>query len=176
MKETNLLTGQHVSLRAMEPEDLEALYTIENDSSLWDVSSTHIPYSRYTLKQFIAKGTHDIYTDKQLRLMIESTDDGTVVGIIDLVDFQPYHHKAEIGIVIARDYRHKGIGAEVLHLIEQYASRYLQLHQLYAYVSTGNEASIKLFQKADYKHTATLEQWIYQDKKHIDVLVYQKFL
>ncbi len=174
MIETNLLIGKHVSLRAMEPEDLELLYTLENDSKVWDISSIHVPYSRYTLKQFIAKGTHDIYTDKQLRLMIESVDDGTVVGIVDITDFQPYHHRAEIGIVLARDYRNKGIGTEVLHLIEQYADSYLQLHQIYAYVSSTNEASLKLFQKAGFKHTATLDQWIYQGKKYLDVFIFQK--
>ena len=55
MIETNLLTGKHVSLRAIEPEDLEILYTLENDTDMWDISSVHVPYSRYTLKQFIAK-------------------------------------------------------------------------------------------------------------------------
>ena len=127
MIETNLLTGKHVSLRAIEPEDLEILYTLENDTDMWDISSVHVPYSRYTLKQFIAKGTHDIYTDRQLRLMIESVDDGTVAGIVDLIEFNPYHHRAEIGIVLAKDYRQQGIGTEVLHLIDQYAVRYLQL-------------------------------------------------
>ncbi len=174
MIETNLLTGKHVSLRAIEPEDLEILYTLENDTNIWDISSIHVPYSRYTLKQFIAKGTHDIYTDRQLRLMIESVEDGTVAGIVDLIEFNPYHHRAEIGIVLARDYRKQGIGTEVLQLIERYAVRYLQLKQIYAYVSSRNEASVKLFQKAGYQPTATLKQWIYQDKEYIDVIFYQK--
>ena len=174
MIETNLLTGKHESLRAIEPEDLEILYTLENDTDMWDISSVHVPYSRYTLKQFIAKGTHDIYTDRQLRLMIESVDDGTVAGIVDLIEFNPYHHRAEIGIVLAKDYRQQGIGTEVLHLIDQYAVRYLQLKQIYAYISSANEASIRLFQKAGYRHTATLEQWIYQNKEYTDVFFYQK--
>ena len=36
MIKTNLLQGERVSLRAMEPEDLEVLYTLENDTTLWD--------------------------------------------------------------------------------------------------------------------------------------------
>ena len=38
-----------IRLRAIEPEDLDLLYQIENDSSLWDVGTTNVPYSRYTL-------------------------------------------------------------------------------------------------------------------------------
>ena len=117
---TNLLSGERVALRAMEPEDLEILYTLENNTDIWNVSSINAPYSRYTLKQFIAKGTHDVYTDGQLRLMIESIEDGTVIGMVDLVDFNPRHLRAEIGIILAHDYQNKGFGTEVLFLMERY--------------------------------------------------------
>ena len=35
-----------VRLRAMEPEDLDALYRIENDRDVWDVGENNVPYSR----------------------------------------------------------------------------------------------------------------------------------
>ena len=171
---TNLLIGKHVTLRAMEPEDLEVLYTLENDTSLWDISSVNVPYSRYLLKQFIAKGTHDIYTDGQLRLMVESIDDGTVVGMVDLVDFNPRHLRAEVGIVLARDYRNMGFGTEILVLMEQYVKEFLHLHQLYAYVSSKNEPSIKLFSKAGYKQTCTLKNWLMIGNEFVDTKIFQK--
>jgi len=171
---TNLLIGEHVTLRAMEPEDLEVLYTLENDTSLWDISSVNVPYSRYLLKQFIAKGTHDIYTDGQLRLMIESVDDGTVIGMADLVDFNPRHRRAEIGIVLARDYRNNGLGTEVLTLMEQYVQQFLHLRQLYAYVSAKNEATNKLFLKAGYESTCTLKDWLIIGDEYTDTKIFQK--
>ena len=42
-------------LRPLEPEDLDWLYSIENDTALWDTSNTDIPYSRYALRQYIAE-------------------------------------------------------------------------------------------------------------------------
>ena len=38
-----------VRLRAMEPEDLDFLYAMENDKEVWDVGCTNVPYSRYVL-------------------------------------------------------------------------------------------------------------------------------
>ena len=70
-----------VKLRAIEPEDLDILYQIENDISLWNVGCTNVPYSRYTLHNYIADCVNDIYTDRQLRMMIEN-DKAEVVGII----------------------------------------------------------------------------------------------
>ena len=56
-----------ISLRALEPEDLDLLYHIENDDELWGVGVTNVPYSRYLLHDFISSTTGDIYTDKQIR-------------------------------------------------------------------------------------------------------------
>ena len=44
------LKGKHVKLRAVEPEDLKNLYKWENDSTLWNVSDTITPFSKYILK------------------------------------------------------------------------------------------------------------------------------
>ena len=38
-----------VHLRAIEPEDLDLLYRIENDQTLWHLGTTNVHYSRYTL-------------------------------------------------------------------------------------------------------------------------------
>ena len=173
---TNLLSGERVALRAMEPEDLEILYTLENNTDIWNVSSINAPYSRYTLKQFIAKGTHDVYTDGQLRLMIESIEDGTVIGMVDLVDFNPRHLRAEIGIILAHDYQNKGFGTEVLFLMERYVHQFLHLKQLYAYICTNNEPSVKLFTKAGYTSTSTLRKWLYINDEFVDAKIFQKFI
>ena len=93
------MSEQKVLLRALEPEDLDMLYQIENNRQLWDVGMTNVPYSRYALHDYIAHASVDIYTDKQVRLMIENQQ-GTIVGIVDIVDFNPQHLRAEVGIFI----------------------------------------------------------------------------
>ena len=80
-----------VKLRAMEPEDLDVLYEIENDAEMWHIGAVNVPYSRYLLHDYIAHATGDIYTDRQVRLMIENAE-GQCVGLVDLVDFNPQHH------------------------------------------------------------------------------------
>ena len=35
-----------IHLRALEPEDLDMLYQIENNRELWSVGVTNVPYSR----------------------------------------------------------------------------------------------------------------------------------
>ena len=60
-----------IRLRAIEPEDLDLLYRIENDVKLWNIGTTNVPYSRYILHDYVANASDDIYTDRQVRMMVE---------------------------------------------------------------------------------------------------------
>jgi diamine N-acetyltransferase len=159
------LEGAHIHLRAMEPTDLENLYLWENDPENWFVSQTRTPYSKHALKQFIEDSQKDIYEIKQLRFMIilnaEDNDENTPVGAIDLFDFDPYHRRAGIGILVARkEYRRKGIASEALSLLIHYSFNLLGLHQLYCNVAKGNDASFKLFIKSGFKVTGEKKDWL----------------
>ena len=79
---------ERIRLRALEPEDLEWLYRVENDETIWKWGNTNVPYSRYALKKYIAESSHDIYADGQLRLAAVMSD-GRVVGCADLVNCIP---------------------------------------------------------------------------------------
>ena len=164
-----------IKLRALEPEDLDILYMIENDTGLWNVGTTNVPYSRYTLHEYIARATNDIYTDRQVRLMAENEAD-EVVGIVDLVNFDPQHQRAELGIVIMNDYRRKGYATAAVEEILHYAQRILHLHQLYAIVDKQNTAAFLLFKKTAFQESATLEQWLFDGQAYRDALLLQRFL
>lgn len=164
-----------VRLRAMEPEDLDILYRIENDRTLWDVGCTNVPYSRFTLHNYIADCVNDIYTDKQLRLMIVNAD-GEVVGIIDMMNFDPRHQRAEIGVVVMNRFRNQGYASAAVSRLVEYAGKNLHLHQLYVLVDAGNEYSIDLFSSLGFKKTASLSDWLYKDGGYRDALMMQFFL
>ena len=64
MKEPN------IRLRALELEDLDFLYQIENDDRLWELGVSNVPYSRRVLLDYITSASADIYlseTKKRLK-------------------------------------------------------------------------------------------------------------
>lgn len=164
-----------VILRALEPEDLDELYAIENDRQTWGVSVTNVPYSRYVLRDYIARVTGDIYTDRQVRLMV-CGEDGSTVGIVDLVNFDPAHCRAEVSIIIKAAYRRRSYGAETLSRIAAYAHDTLHLHTLYAIVPTDNTPSAALFRKGGYRPSGTLRDWLYDGTEYRDATIFQLFL
>ena len=159
----------------MEPEDLEVLYRIENDAELWAVGTTNVPYSRYTLHDYIATSSDDIFADRQLRLII--VDGKETVGIADLINFDPRHRRAEVGIVIEKPYRRKGYAKAALEALHDYARRVIHLHQLYAIVGADNLPARRLFLSEGYRATATLKEWLLcADNSYADAEVMQMIL
>ena len=170
----NKETTPYINLRAIEPEDLDLLYKIENDELLWDTGLNNVQYSRYILHEYIANSKGDIYTDKQVRLIIEN--DKESVGIIDLIDFNQKNMRAESGIVRQKKHRNKGDGqAAILHIIK-YAKDVLHLHQLYAYIDIYNKNSINMFKKIGFTSSLELEDWLYDGEKYHKAIIMQYFL
>lgn len=171
------MNGNHpqVTLRAMEPEDLDLLYQIENDREIWDVGQTNVPYSYYTLRNYIANSTSDIYADRQVRLMIVASEHGTV-GIVDLINFDPQHNRAEVGIVIRKSFRHLGFANAAMTQLVDYSRKVLHLHQLYAFVAKDNEPSMRLFSQLGFSATSELKDWLYDGEVYHSAMLMQFFL
>ena len=159
---TNLrLENKRVLLRAVEPEDLEYLYSWENDTDLWLLSNTLTPFSRHTLKKYIENTKADIFEAKQLRLMIEKTADGETIGAIDLFDFDPFNLHAGIGILIAdKTNRKKGYASEALDILIDYCFSRLGLMHLFCNITENNEESLKLFISKGFVISGQKKLWI----------------
>ena len=162
-----------MKLRAPEPEDLELLYAMENDTALWSVGNATLPYSHYTLREYLEQSRQDLITERQARFVIELSN-GECAGMIDLADYDPINSRAEVCIGVLGAYQGKGVATRALQLLCSYASGRLHLHQLYAYVPAWNEASIKLFEKTGFEITAKLSDWIREKDGYSDVVIVQK--
>ena len=167
------LEGKKIFLRKMEPEDLEFLYSIENNSDFWHVSETKSPYSRWELKQYIENYCYDIFTTKELRLMICDYASQKPVGIVDLFEYHPLHNRCGVGIIVSPEHSGMGIATETLQLVMEYAFKTLLLKQLWCLIDDTNDISKALFEKCGFEQTGTLKQWKQTEAGYADVLVYQ---
>ena len=167
------LKGENSNLRALEPEDLEFLYTIENNESFWEISHTQTPFSKYLLKQYLENAYLDIFEAKQLRLLIEEKSTKRQIGLIDLFDFNPQHKRAGIGILIHPNFQKNGFAFEALSILIDYAFKYLNLHQLYANITATNSKSISLFTKHKFKKVGIKKDWILSEGKFKDEILFQ---
>ncbi len=168
------LKGELVYLRALESDDLDFLYHLENDTSLWEISGTTTPYSKGVLQLYLDNSHRDIYEVKQLRLAI-CLKNNRLIGLIDLFDFDPKNQRAGVGVVVRNsEDRNRGAGTEALQLLVDYAFSILNLRQLYANVSESNTASIKLFSKMGFIKVGVKKDWIFDNGSYKNEILFQK--
>lgn len=168
------ISNSIVCLRAVEPEDLDTLYILENATGRAESGFSSAPHSRYEIGNYITNYSADIYSERQLRLMIVARDTGHTVGAIDIADYEPRDRRGFVGIAIVEDERRRGYGKAALALLCDYASEVLGLHQLVAQVAIDNEASRGLFTSCGFKSCGKLRSWIRRGSKYTDVVLFQR--
>jgi diamine N-acetyltransferase len=172
-----LLQGKNLQLRALEPKDLDLLYQWENNPDIWAVSGTLAPFSRFVIEQYLTISHQDIYTSKELRLMIDlknGNESFKSIGCIDLFDFDPKNKRAGIGILIGDNKeRRKGYAAEAVEVVIDYCFNILDLHQVYCSVIADNQDSMALFRKLNFESTGTRRDWNYNNGQFVDEYLLQ---
>lgn len=162
-----------ISLRALEPSDVDLLYKWENDRSIWTLSNTVSPFSRFVLEQYVMNSHIDIYTTKQLRLMIELADTGKTIGAIDLFEFDPHNRRVGVGIFISDEERDKGYASSTLDLIINYCFNTLMVHQIFCNISADNKKSHFLFKNKGFKLIGVKKEWLLVENKWMDEFIFQ---
>ena len=162
-------------LRALEPSDIEPMYLWENDPEVWRVGGTAAPLSLERIAQFVEEQNYDLYTTKQMRLIIEV--EGIAVGTLDIVDFDPQHLRFGIGILVyTPEARRKGYARAAIEAVKEYARNTLALKQIWASVAEDNEASIALFEGCGFELCGRRKAWLRRHDGYLDQLEYQCIL
>ena len=163
--------NENIIIRAAEPYDADLIYNWENDQEIWRVSETYIPYSLYQIEQFLMN--NDLFSMRQIRIMIEKNNNNTCIGCIDIYDFDPIHMRAGIGILIQKDYRKLGFARQALELIIHYCFNTLMLKQIYCLIDVLNNDSIKLFTNIGFEQCGLRKEWIKTPNGFIDEIEFQ---
>lgn len=170
-----MLQTYSIELRALEPSDIDILYNWENDQKLWHLSNTVAPFSKFILEQYIMNAEQDIFTAKQLRLMIDKSEKKikSTIGAIDLFDFDPVNHRAGVGILIKKSEQKKGYATQALEILIEYSFNVLQLHQIYCNITTDNLPSLELFKKQNFEIIGIKKEWLFIKDQWVDEYILQ---
>ncbi len=168
------IKSDHIYLRALEATDLDLLYSFENNQAIWKVSNTLAPFSKDILELYLHTAHQDIYTNKQLRLMVCLIENNEAIGTIDLFELDPLNLRVGVGVLIFEAYRKNGYAFEAIQLIKRYVQHTLLLHQLYCNISASNKESMALFEKCEFEKTGQKKQWNQISKNQFeDEFMYQ---
>ena len=161
-----------ITLRCAEPEDAGQIFLWENDRDIWRVSGTHVPYTRFQIEQFLL-GNNDLISNKQLRLMIDLTENGLSIGCIDIFDYDAINQRAGLGILIDKAFRQQGYAKAALALCIDYLFKDVMLHQVYCSIDESNTESQQLFVGQGFVLCGRKKEWIRSKDGFLDELEFQ---
>ena len=170
-----MLNNDFIRLRAVEPADVEFLFETENDTSLWKVSETQVPFSRSTMKKY-AESVHDLNQQGQFRYIVERIEDNKRLGMIDLFDYNAMNNRVGVGIVVLPEYQNSGVASAALELLINYAKSHLVLKQVHCSIQANNDNSIRLFEKQGFVKVGERKQWYRTANGWEDELLFQLIL
>lgn len=166
------IKDETIMLRCAEPEDAQLIYRWENDRSVWRVSGTHVPFTRFQIEQFLLSN-NDLFSQKQLRLMIDLNETGESIGCIDIFDYDTLNQRAGLGILIDKSHRQQGFAKAALALCVEYLFKDVLLHQVYCSIDETNTESQQLFLGQGFELCGRRKDWIRTSESYLNVFEYQ---
>jgi diamine N-acetyltransferase len=148
------IRGSKTTLRPVHMDDLNIIYNWENNPEFWGISEHSGTLTKNEIQEFI-EISQDLEKDGQMRWMIQDLD-GTVIGALDIFDFERLARSAGIGILIGEsEDRRKGLAHDALNAFLEFQRSNGEIRQLICLIHKSNEASIALFVKNGFVKKGT---------------------
>lgn len=167
-----MLQGKTVRLREARDDDLPALAALRNDLDLQlALMATPRPNTAERVADWIKRRASD---PAGAFFVIALADGSATIGFLQLVNIDPVHRHADLGICVSAAHQGKGRAAEALALLETYAAGTLGLRKMVLQVLADNARAIAFYERDGYRRVGVLERHHFQCGAFHDVLIMEK--
>ncbi|MBC1978415.1 spermidine N1-acetyltransferase [Listeria marthii] len=154
-----------LKLRPLEREDLKFVHRLNNDAKIMSYWFEE-PYEAFVeLQELYDKHIHD---QSERRFILEL--DGQMVGLVELMEIDYIHRRAEFQIIIDPKFQGHGYAVSATKLAMKYAFHVLNLHKLYLVVDKVNEKAIHIYEKVGFIREGELIDEFFVDGAYHDAI------
>lgn len=154
-----------LKLRPLEREDLKFVHRLNNDAKIMSYWFEK-PYEAFVeLQELYDKHIHD---QSERRFILEL--DGQMVGLVELMEIDYIHRRAEFQIIIDPKFQGHGYAVSATKLAMKYAFHVLNLHKLYLVVDKVNEKAIHVYEKVGFIREGELIDEFFVDGTYHDAI------
>jgi RimJ/RimL family protein N-acetyltransferase len=159
-----------VVLRALEPKDVNSLYSFRNDCEvIRTLGGFSAGYSRSNLEDWIKR--HSNRADEVLWTIADRLTD-KCVGHSGLYQIDTRVRKAEFAILIGERKRWgQGLGKKVTNAVIRWGFSQLNLHKITLSVLTNNSRAIHLYEALGFRCEGVLHDEQFRDGRYLDLML-----
>jgi ribosomal-protein-alanine N-acetyltransferase len=145
------LTTARLLLRQLNAGDDNEIFRLRSNDSVNKYLNRPKANSIDEARAFINKINNGIQNNESLYWGITHKENSTLIGTICLWNISKENGTADIGYELIPEYQGKGIMQEALLKVAEFGFNILKLKAIEACTHPGNEGSIKLLTKNDFK-------------------------
>ena len=155
-----------VTLRPLERGDLHFVHVLNNNRSVMGYWFEE-PYESFVeLEELYRKHIH---VQSERRFIVEDTAHERV-GLVELVEIDHLHRRAEFLIMISPDQQRRGYARAATRLAINYAFRVLNLYKLYLLVDVDNASAIHVYETVGFQREGVLVDEFFADGRYHSVI------
>ena len=156
-------------LRADDAVDLHALMSDADVMAFWDIPEVEdIELTTLILQNQIDQ----MSAKKALYWAMELRGDGTFIGCCDISDIERWHHRGEVGFIVAKAHWGDGYTQEAMQAVVAHAAQGLRLKRLTARTHLGNVRSVRLLERLGFRQEGLLRGYVDRDGERRDCLMF----
>lgn len=154
-----------VKLRPLEREDLKFVHKLNNNAKIMSYWFEE-PYESFVELQDLYD--KHIHVQSERRFIVER--EGEMLGLVELVEIDYIHRRAEFQIIIHPQHQGHGYSVKATKLAMYYAFSVLNMHKLYLIVDRVNEKAIHVYEKVGFRIEGELKDEFFVDGKYHDAI------
>jgi RimJ/RimL family protein N-acetyltransferase len=162
-----LLRGEHVYLRAVEPDDAErihAWYAHADTARLMGEFPRSLARRRIDAETAVRESGRDWYA-----FVICRIEDDEVIGRMDLFEIDKVNGSAGFGMAIGEHrWRGQGLGTDAVNAVLDFCFGQLRLERVWLVTDSVNERAQHVYRKAGLVEEGRLRRAFYQDGRYQD--------
>ena len=157
--------NHNLKIRPLEREDLRFVHDLDNNESVMHYWFEE-PYEAFVeLCDLYDKHIHD---QSERRFVVEH--EGSRVGLVELVEINHIHRRAEFQIIIAPEHQGKGYASEATLLAIEYAFFVLNLYKLFLVVDCDNQPALSVYRKLGFQDEGILRHEFFVNGEYRDAV------
>lgn len=157
--------ANHVRLRPLEREDLYFVHQLDNNASVMRYWFEE-PFEAFA--ELTALYDAHVHDQGERRFLIECNEEKA--GIVELVEIDYVHRRAEFQIVVAPEHQGKGLASAATKLALDYGFSVLNLYKLYLLVDKENHKAIHIYSKLGFTIEGELKHEFFVQGQYRDVV------
>lgn len=139
-----------VALRPPEPDDVDPIYAICQDPDIARFTLVPSPYARQDAVSWLERSTENWRTGERASFAIVDAATGEVLGNLGVVRFDWTDDVAEVGYLVKREARGRGVAPRALILVARWVLGELGFGRLELMTDVRNTASQRVAEKAGF--------------------------